>query len=47
MEAPTAEDLERLEGFGRNQRVAIYLQTGGLDTIRPLGKAVIVELHGG
>ena len=39
MEAPTAEDLERLEGFGRNQRVAIYLQTGGLDTIRPLGKA--------
>ncbi len=39
MEAPTAEDLERLEGFGRNQRVAIYLQTGGLDTIRPLGNA--------
>jgi 23S rRNA (uracil1939-C5)-methyltransferase len=39
MEPPTAEDLERLEGFGRNQRAAIYLQTGGLDTIRPLGNA--------
>ena len=39
LEPPTAEDLERLEGFGRNQRVAIYLQSGGLDTIRPLGNA--------
>ena len=39
LEPPTAEDLERLEGFGKNQRVAIYLQSGGLDTIRPLGNA--------
>lgn len=39
LETPTAQDLERLEGFGKNQRVAIYLQSGGLDTIKPLGEA--------
>ena len=47
LEPPTAEDLEQLEGFGRNQRVAIYLQSGGLDTIRPLGKRRTLDLHGG
>jgi 23S rRNA (uracil1939-C5)-methyltransferase len=39
MEPPTAGDLELLEEFGTNQDVAIYLQTGGLDSIAPLGAA--------
>jgi 23S rRNA (uracil1939-C5)-methyltransferase len=39
MDPPSAEDLDRLEEFGRNQGVSIYLQTGGLDTIAPLGTA--------
>ena len=39
MEPPTAEDLGRLEEFGRHQGVSIYLQSGGLDTITPLGTA--------
>jgi 23S rRNA (uracil1939-C5)-methyltransferase len=39
LEPLSAEDLERLEGFGKDQRVSIYLQSGGLDTIRPLGNA--------
>lgn len=39
MQPPTPGDLDRLEEFGRNERVSIYLQSGGLDTIRPLGTA--------
>jgi 23S rRNA (uracil1939-C5)-methyltransferase len=39
MDPPSAEDLERLERFGRDQGVSIYLQRGGLDTITPLGSA--------
>jgi 23S rRNA (uracil1939-C5)-methyltransferase len=39
MGPPTAEDLGRLEEFGRHQGVSIYLQSGGLDTITPLGTA--------
>jgi 23S rRNA (uracil1939-C5)-methyltransferase len=39
MEPPTAQDLGLIEEFGRTQGVAIYLQPGGLDTIRPLGSA--------
>jgi 23S rRNA (uracil1939-C5)-methyltransferase len=39
MEPPTAQDLRLIEEFGRAQGVAIYLQSGGLDTIRPLGSA--------
>jgi 23S rRNA (uracil1939-C5)-methyltransferase len=39
LEPPTAQDLGLIEEFGRTQGVAIYLQSGGLDTIRPLGSA--------
>lgn len=39
MEPPTAQDLALIEEFGRMQGVGIYLQSGGLDTIRPLGSA--------
>ena len=36
MEAPSPADLESLARFGRAHDVQIYLQPGGLDTIRPL-----------
>jgi len=36
MQAPDAEDLRKLEAFGSRLGVDIYLQSGGLDTIRPL-----------
>ncbi|HME38175.1 MAG TPA: 23S rRNA (uracil(1939)-C(5))-methyltransferase RlmD [Steroidobacteraceae bacterium] len=36
LEPPGAEDVAKLAAFGAAQRVDIYLQTGGLDTIRPL-----------
>ena len=36
MQTPSAADLERLRKFGERHAVAIYLQSGGLDTIRPL-----------
>jgi 23S rRNA (uracil1939-C5)-methyltransferase len=40
LEPPTARDLGLIEEFGRTQGVGIYLQSGGLDTIQPLGAAV-------
>ena len=36
MEAPSAGDLEKLEAFGLRHTVQIFLQSGGLDTIKPL-----------
>jgi 23S rRNA (uracil1939-C5)-methyltransferase len=36
MAAPTADDLGKLEAFADRQAVQIYLQSGGLDSIRPL-----------
>jgi 23S rRNA (uracil1939-C5)-methyltransferase len=36
MEAPGAEDAEKIAAFGAEQGVQIFLQTGGLDTVRPL-----------
>jgi 23S rRNA (uracil1939-C5)-methyltransferase len=36
MEAPGAADIEKIASFGRQQGVQIFLQTGGLDTVRPL-----------
>jgi 23S rRNA (uracil1939-C5)-methyltransferase len=36
MQAPTEEDRAILRAFGREHGFDIYLQTGGLDTIRPL-----------
>jgi 23S rRNA (uracil1939-C5)-methyltransferase len=36
MDAPTQDDLEKLEEFGRRHTVQIFLQSGGLDTVRPL-----------
>jgi 23S rRNA (uracil1939-C5)-methyltransferase len=34
--APTADDLEQLRAFGRQHAVQIFLQTGGIDSVRPL-----------
>jgi 23S rRNA (uracil1939-C5)-methyltransferase len=36
MEAPGAADMEKIAAFGAQQGVQIFLQTGGLDSIRPL-----------
>ncbi len=36
MEAPGADDIAKLAAFGERHAVQIYLQSGGLDTIRPL-----------
>lgn len=36
MSAPTAADLELLDAFGRDHEVQVFLQSGGLDTVRPL-----------
>jgi len=36
MAPPTPEDLEKLEVFSRQHAVQIHLQSGGLDTVRPL-----------
>ena len=36
MDPPTQNDLEKLEEFGRLHSVQIFLQSGGLDTVRPL-----------
>jgi 23S rRNA (uracil1939-C5)-methyltransferase len=36
MEAPGAADMEKIAAFGAEQGVQIFLQTGGLDSIRPL-----------
>jgi 23S rRNA (uracil1939-C5)-methyltransferase len=36
MQAPQASDLAKLEAFGRARSLCIYLQSGGIDTIRPL-----------
>ena len=37
MEPPAAADLDALSAFGERLGVDIYLQPGGLDTIRPIG----------
>jgi len=37
LEAPPPEDLRKLEVFGRRLGLRIYLQSGGSDSIRPLG----------
>jgi 23S rRNA (uracil1939-C5)-methyltransferase len=39
MDPPSAADLERLAAFGREVGASVYLQPGGLDTVRPLGEA--------
>jgi len=36
MQAPTASDLEALRAFARGHGFDLYLQTGGLDTVKPL-----------
>jgi 23S rRNA (uracil1939-C5)-methyltransferase len=36
LEPPGASDIEKIAAFGAAQRVQIFLQTGGLDTVRPL-----------
>jgi 23S rRNA (uracil1939-C5)-methyltransferase len=36
LEAPGAEDVDKIAAFGATLGVQIFLQTGGLDTIRPL-----------
>ncbi len=39
MEAPSTDDALKLERFGARLGVRIYLQSGGLETIRPLAAA--------
>ena len=36
LEPPGAQDLEKLSKFGAERGLQIFLQTGGLDTVRPL-----------
>jgi 23S rRNA (uracil1939-C5)-methyltransferase len=36
LEPPGADDVEKIAAFGRKLAVQIFLQTGGLDTVRPL-----------
>jgi 23S rRNA (uracil1939-C5)-methyltransferase len=36
LEAPSAEDLEKISAFGLARGLQIFLQTGGLDTVRPI-----------
>ncbi len=36
LEPPGAQDLEKLADFGAARGLQIFLQTGGLDTVRPL-----------
>jgi 23S rRNA (uracil1939-C5)-methyltransferase len=36
LEAPSAEDIGKIAAFGIGRGVQIFLQTGGLDTVRPL-----------
>jgi len=36
LEAPSAADLEKLAAFGAQHGLQIFLQPGGLDTVRPL-----------
>jgi 23S rRNA (uracil1939-C5)-methyltransferase len=36
LEPPGAQDLEKLENFGAARGLQIFLQSGGLDTVRPL-----------
>ena len=35
--APSAADLEQLQGFAQRHGLQLYLQPGGLDTVAPLG----------
>ena len=39
MDPPNAADLGQLAEFGRRVGAAVYLQPGGLDSVRPLGDA--------
>ena len=39
METPGASDIEKIAAFGAQQGVQIFLQTGGLDTVRPLSSS--------
>jgi len=36
LESPNAEDLEKMSAFGAQRGLQIFLQPGGLDTVRPL-----------
>jgi 23S rRNA (uracil1939-C5)-methyltransferase len=38
LEAPGPQDTEKIAAFGAQQNVQIFLQTGGLDTVQPLGQ---------
>jgi 23S rRNA (uracil1939-C5)-methyltransferase len=44
LESPSDQDLAILEGFARERNVQVFLQTGGLETVRPLvpGQADLV-----
>jgi 23S rRNA (uracil1939-C5)-methyltransferase len=36
MEAPSADDVQKIAAFGAGHGLQIFLQSGGLDTVRPL-----------
>lgn len=38
LEAPSRDDLERLETFAREHDLDLYLQPGGIDSVLPLGQ---------
>ena len=44
MQEPTSEDREILRAFGAQHGFEIYLQTGGLDTLKPLAGATPLTL---
>jgi 23S rRNA (uracil1939-C5)-methyltransferase len=37
LEAPGPEDIEKIAAFGARQGLQIFLQTGGLDSVQPVG----------
>lgn len=41
MASPSEQDRDRLLAFGEQHGVAIYLQEGGMDTVRPLGTQAV------
>jgi 23S rRNA (uracil1939-C5)-methyltransferase len=46
MEPPSVDDLQRLEAFGSRLGVDIYLQPGGIDSVRPLSAAAAPLRYG-
>ncbi len=41
MASPSAQDRDRLLAFGEQHGIAVYVQEGGVDTVRPLGEQAV------